>query len=160
MTRGRPARRATGEALPVARLRGGVLEIPEASGLPFEFEIFCPSTIVYVKVKRVRTMIREIPELEHEHGPVIRQLRAVPESLARTLEIWILSSHKKFQFFRVLPDRVTEVRSDGSIISGSGPGSGASPGTTDRPGGAPPADPIAPSRVTESVITGLSEVDK
>ena len=120
MTRGRPPKKATAEALECARCRGGVVEIPETSGLPFDFLIISPVCIAFVKVMRMRGRVQGPPDTLDKFGSVIRQLRIVPESAVAVMELWVLSSHTTWQYFRVMPDRILEIRSDGSLVAGTG----------------------------------------
>ena len=116
MTRGRHPKKAIAEAHECARNRGGVLKIPEPSGLPFDFLIISLSCIAFVKVMRMRARLQGPPDAFVQFGMVIRDLRKVPESTVMVTELWVLSSHKTWQYFRVMPDRIVEIRSDGSTI--------------------------------------------
>lgn len=118
MTRERPPKKA--EALLCARFRGGVLEIPDTSGLPFDLIIISLSYFAFVKVMRMRSRVNGSQDALVQFGSVIRALRIVPESTIAVMELWVLSSHKTWQYFRVMPDRVVEIRSDGSTIDRSG----------------------------------------
>lgn len=120
MTRGRPPKKAAAEALGCAKCRGGVVEIPDTSGLPFDLMIISPSCIVFVKVMRMRGRVQGPPDALLQFGLVIRELRIVPESAVAAMELWVLSSHTTWQYFRVMPDRIVEIRSDGTTVAGSG----------------------------------------
>jgi hypothetical protein len=120
MTRGRPPKKAAAEALECARRRGGVLEIPDTTGLPFDLLIISPACIAFVKVMRMRARVQGPPDVLGKFGSVIRELRIVPESAVAMVELWVLSSHTTWQYFRVMPDRIVEMRSDGSTIDGTG----------------------------------------
>jgi hypothetical protein len=86
--------------------------------------IFSPSCIVFVKVKRMRALVQGPPDVAIKYGPEIRALRILPESGAAVTELWILSSHTVWQFFRVLPDSIVEIREDGADIASPGTSSG------------------------------------
>lgn len=120
MTRGRPPKKAAAEALECARRRGCIVEISDTSGLPFDLLIFSPECIAFVKVMRMRARVQGPPDVLVQFGSVIRELRIVPESAVAVMELWVLSSHKTWQYFRVMPDRIVEMRSDGSTIDGTG----------------------------------------
>jgi len=95
------------------------VEIPDTSGLPFDLLIFSPACIAFVKVMRMRGRVTDPPDaLVYQSGSVIRKLRIVPESAVAVMELWILSSHTTWQYFRVMPDRIVEIRSDGSMTGG------------------------------------------
>jgi hypothetical protein len=120
MTRGRPPRKAAKEALPCADRRGGVVEIPDTSGMPYDLMIFSPLSIVFVKVKRMRARVQGPKDAGRKYPSEIRALRLLPESTVAQKELWVLSSHAVWQYFRVLPDRVEEIRGDGTFVGGNG----------------------------------------
>ena len=124
MTRGRPPKRAVKEAVEPARRRGSIVELPESCDLPFDFMIFSPSCIVFVKVKRMRALVQGPPDVAIKYGPEIRALRILPESGAALRELWIISSHTVWQFFRILPGSIVEIREDGAGITSTGKRSG------------------------------------
>ncbi|GEM_PF-5325153 len=67
---------------------GGVLEIPDTSGLPFDLLIFSPACIAFVKVMRMRARVTDPPDaLVYQSGSVIRKLRIVPESAVAVMEL-------------------------------------------------------------------------
>lgn len=127
MTRGRPPKKAVKEAIGPARGRGGVVELPDTSGLPCDLMIFSPSWIVFVKVKRMRTKVQGPPDVENKFCSEVRELRVLPNSSAAVMELWILSSHMVWQYFRVLPGSIVEIRDDGTPITGTGRSTGDGP---------------------------------
>jgi hypothetical protein len=100
------------------------VELPDTSGLPWDLMIFSPSCIVFVKVKRMRALVRGPPDVAIKYGPEIRALRILPESGAALKELWILSSHMVWQFFRILPGSIVEIREDGAGVTCTGKSSG------------------------------------
>jgi hypothetical protein len=82
--------------------------------------IFSPSGIVFVKVKRMRAKIQGPADVEINYRPEIRALRMVPESGAALVELWILSSHAVWQYFRILPDSSVEIRDNGTPFTSNG----------------------------------------
>ncbi len=120
MTRGRPPKKAATEALPCAGRRGGVVELPGTSGIPCDLMIFSPVSIVFVKVMRMRAMVQGPKDADRKYSPEVRALRVLPESTVAHKELWVLSSHAVWQYFRVLPDRVVEIRGDGTTVGGNG----------------------------------------
>ena len=136
MTRGRPPKKAATEALPCAERRGSVVELPGTSGIPYDLMIFSPLSIVFVKVKRMRARVQGPLDAESKYSSEIRALRVLPESPVAIKELWVLSSHAVWQYFRIFPDRVVEIRSDGTFVGGSGQDEGQQTGITDsREGG-------------------------
>ncbi len=88
MTRGRPPKKAVAEAFERATCRGGVMEIPDTSGLPFDLLIFSPACIAFVMVMRMRGRVTDPPDaLVYQSGSVIRKLRIVPESAVAVMEL-------------------------------------------------------------------------
>jgi len=120
MTRGRPPVKAVKEAIEMAKSRGGVWEVPENAGLPFDFVIFSLFCTWFVKIRRTRSNVSEPQDILHLCSAVIREFRMMPESAVSALELWTLSPHGTWQFFRITADAITEIRSDGSMIPGTG----------------------------------------
>jgi len=46
----------------------------------------------------------------------IQQLRTVPKTSVVSREIWVVSPWKTWQYFRVLDDRIVEIRCDGQLV--------------------------------------------
>jgi len=124
MTRGRPPKKAVKEAIEPARGRGSVVELPDTGGLPYDLMIFSSSCIVFVKVKRMRAHVQGPPDVEMKYSHEIRALRILPESGAARMELWILSSHTRWQYFRVLPDSIVEIRDNGTAITSTAKSTG------------------------------------
>jgi hypothetical protein len=82
--------------------------------------IFSPICIIFVKVKRMRAQVQGAKDAESKYSSEIRALRVLPESPVAMKELWVLSSHAVWQYFRIFPDRLIEIRSDGSFVVGSG----------------------------------------
>ena len=130
MTRGRPPKKAATEALPCAERRGGVV-VPGTSELPCDLMIFSPSCIVFVKVKRMRARVQGPRDAESKYSLEIRALRVLPESPVAMKELWVLSSHAVWQYFRILPDRLVEIRINGTFVGDCGKDGGKQPGIID-----------------------------
>ena len=126
------------EAVEPARGRGSIVELPETCGFPCDLMIFSPSCIVFVKVKRMRALVQGPPDVAIKYGPEIRALRILPESGAALMELWILSSHTVWQFFRILPGSIVEIREDGAGITSTGKRSGDCSADTLTFNGVPP----------------------
>jgi len=120
MTRGRPPVKAVKEAIGMAKSRGGVWEVPENAGLPFDFVIFSLFCTWFVKIRRTRSNVSAPEEILHLCSAVIREFRMMPESAVSARELWTLSPHGTWQFFRITADAVTEIRNDGTIVPGTG----------------------------------------
>jgi len=120
MTRGRPPVKAVKEAIEMAKNRGQVWEVPENAGLPFDFVCFSGFCIWFIKVRRTRSNLSAVQEILQLCSVAIREFRTMPESAVSAQELWALSPHGTWQFFRITADAVTEIRSDGSIMPGTG----------------------------------------
>lgn len=107
----------------MAKSRGRVWEVPENAGLPFDFVIFSLFCTWFVKVRRTRSNVSAPEEILHLCSAVIREFRMLPESAVSARELWTLSPHGTWQFFRITADAVTEIRNDGSILLGTATGS-------------------------------------
>ena len=95
-------------------------EVPENAGLPFDFVIFSLFCTWFVKIRRTRSNVSGPQDILHLCSAVIREFRMMPESAVSALELWTLSPHGTWQFFRITADAITEIRSDGSMIPGTG----------------------------------------
>ena len=120
MTRGRPPVKAVKEAMEMAKSRGGVWEVPEHAGLPFDFVCFSGFCTWFVKVRRTRSNVSAPQEIPQLCSAAIRGLRTMPESAVSSRELWTLSPHGTWQFFRITADAITEIRFDGSQMPGTG----------------------------------------
>jgi hypothetical protein len=119
--------------------------------------IFSSSYIVFVKVKRMRALVQGPPDVAIKYGPEIRALRILPESGAALTELWILSSHTVWQFFRILPDSIVEVREDGAGVTGTGTSTGdCSADTLTFSGGPPPLEVPLPGVNQENKVPDRS----
>ncbi|MFA6332625.1 MAG: hypothetical protein WCX22_06730 [Methanoregula sp.] len=119
MTKGRPAIKAVEKALGLAAARGPVHDISYCSRLPYHFQIMAATCTIFVKVKRTRANIDSPADLLHFCRTVIRGLRAIPASAVTALELWVLTPHGVWQFFRIAGETITEIRQDGSVIPGT-----------------------------------------
>ena len=120
MTRGRPPVKAVKEAIEIAKSRGGVWEVPETAGLPFDFIIFPAFCTVFVKVRRTRSNVSAPQEILQYCSAAIREFRTLPQSAVAAWELWALSPHGTWQFFLITADAIREIRSDGTIIAWTG----------------------------------------
>ena len=120
MTRGRPPKKAVKDAVVLARRRGSIVELPDTCGLPFDFMIFSLTSFVFVKVRRMRARMQGPRDVAIKYGPEIRELRILPQGGAAMTELWILSSHTVWQYFRILPGSIGEIREDGAEITETG----------------------------------------
>jgi hypothetical protein len=116
MTRGRPSLRAIEEGVGVAAKRGVVIEINPLKKSPFDLYIIRPNDVVAVKVKRVRSCIRETKEVSMMFKSEITEIRTQQLPTLVQRELWILAPWGTWQFFLIMDDRIIEISADGVPI--------------------------------------------
>jgi hypothetical protein len=77
--------------------------------------IYVTGFIIFVGVKRMHARVDGPAGAAREARVLIRELRDLPGNDVAILELWILSSHATWQHFRILPDRIIEIRPDGTV---------------------------------------------
>jgi hypothetical protein len=122
MTRGPKPKKAIREAQQAAADRGVVMDATGITGSITDFLVFPPTFVVFVRVKRIRTHITDPQEIEEEFRQEVLQLRQLPLTIVVSREIWVLTPWNKWQYFRILDDRLVEIRCNGSPVSLAGPG--------------------------------------
>ena len=88
--------------------------------LPFDFVIFSGFCIWFIKVRRTRSNLSELWDILQLCNADIRDIRTMPYSAVSAQGLWVLAPHGTWQFFRITADAVTEIRSDGSAMPGTG----------------------------------------
>jgi hypothetical protein len=122
MTRGPKPHQAIQEAQQAAAGRGVVMDATGITGSLSDLVVFPPTVVVFVRVKRIRTHITDPKNVEEEFRQEVLQLRQLPQTTVVSREIWVLTPWKKWQYFRILDDRLVEIRCDGSPVLQTGPG--------------------------------------
>jgi hypothetical protein len=116
MTRGRPSLRAIEEGVGVAAKRGIVIEINPLKKSPFDLYIIRSNDVVAVKVKRVRSCIREPKEVSMMFKNEITEIRTQQLPILVQREFWTLAPWGAWQFFLILNDGITEIFVDGAPV--------------------------------------------
>ncbi len=119
MTRGRPSLRAIEEGVGVAAKRGIVIEINPLKKSPFDLYIIRPNDVVAVKVKRVRSCIREPKEIAMMFKNEITEIRTQQLPTLVQRELWVLAPWGAWQFFLILNDGIIETSADGAPVRSS-----------------------------------------
>jgi len=119
MTRGRPPVKAVKEAIGMAKSQGRVWEVPENAGLPFDFVFFTGFCTWFIKIRRTRSNLSELPDIQQLCNADIRRIRTIPDSAVSAQGLWVLAPHGTWQFFRITAVAITEIRSDGSTLPGA-----------------------------------------
>ena len=134
MIRGPLPREAIRLAIDQAGGRGTVMDRDLFQRARLGFIIFCMSLTVFVRVRRSRSHILRPEDIAAEFPGDVRLLRSIPQTSVISRELWLLAPWGTWQYFRILDDRIIEIRSDGVPLTGfSGPapadgGPGMNPG--------------------------------
>lgn len=143
MTRGPLPVKAIRKAMENAAARGNVMDRDLFQRSRIGFIIFCAMLTVFVRVRRCRCHLMSPEDCAAEYRIDVLILRRIPLTGVVARELWLLTPWGTWQYFRVLDDRLVEVRADGSPVlqevTGA-PGPGGPSGTTPavsvvKPGG-------------------------
>jgi len=110
MSRGRPPRQATREALGIAEKFGVPTDISAAKGVLGDLAIFCRNMTIFVKVKRTRSYISDRQEVFIKFRKEILTLLKIPQTGVVLRELWVRSPRGSWQYFRILDDNILEIR--------------------------------------------------
>jgi hypothetical protein len=130
MTRGPLPVKAIGLAIKNAAGRGIVIKREDFRESRADFVLFSQYLTVFVHVGRVRTHLMTPGDCAAACRLDILHLRRIPLTAVTARELWLLSSWGTWQYFRVLDDRVIEIRADGTPLlqkempPSGGPGTG------------------------------------
>lgn len=116
MTRGPVPKKAIAAAVKVAESRGEVMDMAEFTDSHLDFILFLTRCTVLVRVRRIRAHVtgpEEIDRLFHED---VLGCRRIPQTPVVSREIWVLTPWSCWQFFRILDDRIIEIRRDGTPV--------------------------------------------
>ena len=118
MTRGRKPLIALVEAEVIGRTRGCVLPTPGRREDHFDLVLFAELLTIFIRVKRSITHISDPKEILAMYQREIIRMRKVSLTTVVARELWVRSPRGSWQFFRILSDRIVEIRRDGTIIEG------------------------------------------
>ena len=113
MTPGPEPREAIRQAITNAAARGKVMDRDLINVARIPFILFCAGLTVFVLVKRTRVHITSPEDCAAEYWRDILRLRRVPLNGVVARELWLLNPWGTWQYFRILDDRVIEIRADG-----------------------------------------------
>ena len=123
MIRGPLPHEAIRQARRLASERGTVMDRDLFQRARLGFIIFCMSLTVFVRIRRSRSHILRPEDLAAAFPADVRLLRNIPLTAVVARELWLLAPWGTWQYFRILDDRIIEIRSDGVPLSGfTGPG--------------------------------------
>lgn len=110
MTRGRPPRQATREALGIAEKYGTPRDISAAKGTLGDLAIFCQNVTIFVRVKRIRSQLSDRQDVLTKFKKEILGLLKIPQTGVVLRELWVRSPRGSWQYFRILDNDILEIR--------------------------------------------------
>ena len=120
MTPGPEPREAIRQAIKNAAARGKVIHRDLLKEARFQFIIFCACLTIFVRVRRTRSHLMSPEDCAVEYRMDILRLRRVPLTGVVSRELWLLTPWGTWQYFRILDDRVIEIRADGTPMLAEG----------------------------------------
>jgi len=138
MTRGPVPVIAIRQAVRQGAERGTILDRDQVRECRTDLFLFCAWITVFVRIRRSPRHILTPDDGCAAFKAEIHDLRHVPLTSVTARELWLLSPWGTWQYFRILDDRVIEIRRDGVPLLQGGTGEPAPP-TVDK------ADPARPS---------------
>ena len=110
MTRGRPPRQATREAMGIAEKYGAPRDISAGKGSLGDLAIFCRNVTIFVRVKRTRSHISDRQDVATKFKKEILGLLKIPQTGVVLRELWVRSPRGSWQYFRILDNDILEIR--------------------------------------------------
>ncbi len=132
MTRGRPPKKARWEAAKSAAHYGEVLEAAGIGRSHIDFILFVRQGVIFVRVKRSHSRIRNSQELRVLFSDEIAGLHTIPLTAVVSRELWVLLPWGAWQYFCIGDDGIREIYKGNRMGSGTekhdevvqGPGAG------------------------------------
>jgi hypothetical protein len=129
MPRGPPPAVAIAEAIKNAAIRGATMDRDLLRESRLVFVLFAPLLTIFVQVRRSRHHLMSPEDCAREYRADIFRLRRIPLTGVAAREIWLLTPWDTWQYFRILDDRVIEIRADGTpMVQKAGPAPVGVPG--------------------------------
>ena len=122
MTRGPPPLVAIKEATKNALSRGQVMDRDLFKESRTDFVVFSDSLTIFVRIRRTPMHILCPEDCTAKFRPDVHFLRRIPLTSVTARELWLLTPWKTWEYFRVLDDRLVEIRADGVPILIEKPG--------------------------------------
>jgi hypothetical protein len=119
MPKGRRPLVALNEAEEIGKKRGKVLLLPGKRGDYFDLLLYLCLYTVHVRVKRSLTNLDDPWWILATYRRDIVRLCRVPLTGVVARELWVRSPKGSWRFFRIISDRIIEIREDGSFIEGT-----------------------------------------
>lgn len=116
---------AIAEAIKNAAARGATMDRNLLRESRLVFILFAPLLTIFVQVRRSRYHLMSPEDCAWDFREDILHLRRIPLTAVVAREVWLLTPWGTWQYFRVLDDRVIEIRADGTPMLQEGkPASG------------------------------------
>jgi len=122
MTRGPPPLVAIRQAMKNALSRGQVMDRDLFKESRTDFVVFSDALTVFVRIRRTPMHITDPEDCAANFRADVHFLRRIPLTPVTARELWLLTPWKTWEYFRVLDDRLVEVRADGVPILIDRPG--------------------------------------
>jgi len=122
MTRGPPPLVAIRQATKNALSRGQVMDRDLFKESRTDFVVFSDALTVFVRIRRTPMHILGPEDCAANFRADVYVLRRIPLTPVTARELWLLTPWKTWEYFRVLDDRLVEVRADGVPILIERPG--------------------------------------
>lgn len=87
-----------------------------------DFALFSNSLTIFVRIRRTPMHIPGPEDCAENFRADVHFLRRIPLTPVTARELWLLTPWKTWEYFRVLDDRLVEVRADGVPILVDRPG--------------------------------------
>jgi hypothetical protein len=100
------------EAVDNARRQGPVLDASGIVGKHTDCILFLRHQVVFIRVKRGRSIIRSPQELVALFSSEIAGLRIVPMTPVVCRQIWVRLPWGTWQYFNIFDDRIVEIQPD------------------------------------------------
>jgi hypothetical protein len=100
------------EALGIAKRQGPVLDASGIAGTHTDCILFLRQQVVFIRVKRGRSLIRSPQELVVLFSSDIAGLRSVPLTQAVSRQIWVRLPWGTWQYFSIFDDGIVEIQPD------------------------------------------------
>jgi hypothetical protein len=100
-------------------LRSTVLDAPGFAGTHTDCILFLRQQVVFIRVKRGRSLIQSPRDLVVLFSSEIAGLRTIPLTTVVSRQLWVLLPWGTWQYFSIFDDRIVEIHPDTANGSGA-----------------------------------------
>jgi hypothetical protein len=116
------------QAIRNAAARGATMDRELIRESRLVFILFCPLLTIFVQVRRSRYHLMSPEDCARDFRADILHLRRIPLTAVVARELWLLTPWGTWQYFRVLDEKLVEIRADGTPMLQVGkPAPGSAP---------------------------------